>query len=77
MITTTVSSRGQVILPSRLRKENKIIKGTKFIVEMDGNKIILTPVNRDYFEKLSGSLSSKKGELLKALSLEKDREKRL
>jgi len=77
MITTTVSSRGQVILPSRLRKENKIIKGTKYLIEMDGNKIILTPINRDYFEKLAGSISSKKGKLLKALSQEKDREKRL
>jgi AbrB family looped-hinge helix DNA binding protein len=77
MITTTVSSRGQVILPSKLRKENKIFKGTKFVVEMDGNKIILTPINRDYFENLSGSISPKKGKLLKALSQEKDREKRL
>jgi|GEM_PF-1691015 AbrB family looped-hinge helix DNA binding protein len=77
MITTKMSSRGQVILPSKLRKENKITKGTKFIVEMNENKIILTPVNRDYFEKLAGSISPEKGKLLKALSLEKDREKKL
>ena len=77
MILTTVSSRGQVILPSRLRKKNNIEKGTKFIIETKDNKIILIPVNRDFFEKLSGSISFRKGKLLKALSREKEKEKRL
>lgn len=77
MITTTVSSRGQVILPSTIRKNNKIKKGTKYIIEVEGDKIILTPMNRDYFERLSGSISSRKGKLLKILSREKDGEKRL
>ena len=77
MITTTVSSRGQVILPSKLRKENEIKKGMKFTIEIEGNKIILIPINKDYFERLSGSISTKKGKLLKALSLDKEREKRL
>ena len=77
MITTTVSSRGQVILPSKLRKENEIKKGMKFTIEIEGNKIILIPINKDYFERLSGSISTKKGKLLKALSQEKEREKRL
>ncbi len=77
MITTTVSSRGQVILPSIIRKNKKIKKGAKYIIEVKGDKIILIPINRDYFERLSGSISSRKGKLLKALSQEKDREKRL
>lgn len=75
MITTTVSSRGEVILPSIIRKKNRIKKGTKFIIEVEGDKIILIPINRDYFERLSGSISSRKGKLLRALSREKDREK--
>ena len=77
MITTTVSSRGQVILPSKLRKKNKIKKGMKFTIEIEDNKIILVPIDRNYFERLSGSISTKKGKLLKALSQEKEREKRL
>ena len=77
MITTTVSSRGQIILPSKLRKENKIKKGMKFTIEIEDNKIILVPIDRNYFERLSGSISTKKGKLLKALSQEKEREKRL
>ncbi len=77
MITTTVSSRGQVILPSKLRKKNKIKKGMKFTIEIENNKIILIPIDRNYFERLSGSISTKKGKLLEALSQEKEREKRL
>jgi AbrB family looped-hinge helix DNA binding protein len=77
MITTTVSSKGQVILPYEIRKENRIIKGTKLIIETDKNRIILTPINRDYFEKLSGSISSRKGKLLEALLREKYKEKKL
>ncbi len=77
MLSTTVSSRGQVILPSRLRKKNNIKKGMKFIIEVEDNKIILIPVDRNYFEKLSGSISTEKGKLLRALSREKEREKKL
>ena len=77
MLSTTVSSRGQVILPSRLRKKNNIKKGMKFIIEVKDNKIILIPVDRNYFEKLSGSISTEKGKLLRALSREKEREKKL
>jgi len=49
----------------------------KFTVEIEGNKIILIPIDKNYFEKLSGSIFSKKGNLLKALSLDKEKEKRL
>jgi len=77
VITTTVSSRGQIILPSKLRKENEIEKGMKFTIEVEDNKIILIPIDRNYFERLSGSISTKKGSLLEALSREKEREKRL
>jgi len=77
VFTTTVSSRGQVILPSKLRKKNEIKKGMKFIIEVEDNKIILIPIDRNYFERLSGIISTKKGKLLKALSLDKEKEKRL
>ncbi len=75
MLLTTVSSRGQIILPSKLREINNIKQGMKFIIESEGNKIILTPVDRNYFEKISGCLSSGKGKLLKALAKEKEKEK--
>ena len=76
MLSTILSSKGQVILPSGLRKKININKGTKFLIEIDNEKIILTPLNRKLFEKLAGSISQK-GKLLKALITEKEKEKNL
>lgn len=76
MLSTILSSKGQVILPSGLRKKININKGTKFIIEIDNEKIILTPLNRKLYEKLAGSISQK-GKLLKALIAEKEKEKNL
>jgi AbrB family looped-hinge helix DNA binding protein len=76
MLSTILSSKGQVILPSGLRKKINIKKGTKFIIEIDNEKIILTPLNRKLYEKLAGSISQK-GKLLKALITEKEKEKNL
>jgi AbrB family looped-hinge helix DNA binding protein len=76
MLSTILSSKGQVILPSGLRKKININKGTKFIIEIDNEKIILTPLNRKLYEKLAGSISQK-GKLLKALITEKEKEKNL
>lgn len=76
MLSTTLSSKGQIILPSKLRKKINIKKGSKFIVEFKDNKIILTPLNREFYEKLAGSISEN-GRLLKSLISEKEREKNL
>jgi AbrB family looped-hinge helix DNA binding protein len=76
MLSTILSSKGQVILPSGLRKKININKGTKFIIEIDNEKIILTPLNRKLYEKLAGSISQE-GKLLKALITEKEKEKNL
>ena len=74
MLLTTLSSKGQIILPSKLRKKLNIKKGSKFIIEFKDNKIILTLLNKEFYERLAGSISEK-GKLLKALISEKEREK--
>ena len=40
----TVTSKGQVIIPSRLRKELNILKGEKLLVIREGNAIKMIPV---------------------------------
>lgn len=40
----TVTSKGQVIIPSRLRKELNIVKGEKLLVIREGNAIKMIPV---------------------------------
>jgi AbrB family looped-hinge helix DNA binding protein len=76
MISTTLSSKGQVILPSEIRKKINIQKGTKFIIEINNDRIILTPINKEFFKELAGSISER-GKLLKALTIEKEKEKSL
>ncbi|MGM0368129.1 MAG: AbrB/MazE/SpoVT family DNA-binding domain-containing protein [Actinomycetota bacterium] len=38
-----VSSKGQVVLPVKIRKQLDIHKGSRFKIEVQGSKIILTP----------------------------------
>jgi AbrB family looped-hinge helix DNA binding protein len=50
--TVTVTSKGQVTLPSKLRKRLKIVKGEKLLVVNEGNAIKLVPVPK--LSKLAG-----------------------
>ena len=52
---TSVSSRGQVVIPQNLRERLKIREGEKFIVIGEGNTIILKKLEMpsfDGFDKL-------------------------
>ena len=42
--TVTVTRKGQVTLPSRLRKELRILKGEKLLIVREGNAIKIIPV---------------------------------
>lgn len=42
--TVTVTSKGQITIPSRLRKELKMVKGEKLLVIREGNTIKIIPV---------------------------------
>jgi AbrB family looped-hinge helix DNA binding protein len=42
--TVTVTSKGQITIPSRLRKELNIVKGEKLLIVREGNVIKMTPV---------------------------------
>ncbi len=62
---TAVTIKGQVVIPAKLRHRLGIKKGTKLYVEERKGEIILRPLNREYFQKMSGIL--KGGGLVKAL----------
>jgi looped-hinge helix DNA binding domain, AbrB family len=42
--TVTVTSKGQVTIPSRLRRELKIVNGEKLLIVREGNVIKMIPV---------------------------------
>jgi AbrB family looped-hinge helix DNA binding protein len=48
----TVSSKGQVTIPSKLRKRLRIVKGERFLVVQENSAIKLVPVPK--LSKLAG-----------------------
>ena len=66
---TAVTIKGQVVIPAKLRQKLGIKKGTRLYIEERNGELILRPLNREYFQKMSGVL--KGTGLLKAL--EEDR----
>ena len=75
MTMTVATSKGQIVIPSKIRRRLNIKKGTKLCITEKGDHIILQPLTEDYFEKMAGILKTK-GKLTKALIEEraKDRE---
>ena len=66
---TVVTIKGQVVIPAKLRHRLGIKKGTKLYVEERNGEIVFRPLNREYFQKMSGVL--KGSGLLKALEEER------
>lgn len=56
---STVSSKGQVIIPAKLRRILGIEKGTKVSCQVENNRLILQPLNREFIRSLRGSLKGK------------------
>ena len=56
MKIASVTSKGQIVIPSKLRKELNIKKGTRLSVEIKGAEIIFKPVTEEYFRKMAGTL---------------------
>ncbi len=74
---TSITSKGQVVIPSAIRRRFGIKEGTRFSLEIDevAGRIILIPITKEYVEAQRGRLRGKG--LLKALAAEKKREREL
>lgn len=72
----TVTSKGQLVIPSRLRRKFGIRKGTQVAFVEENHRIVLQPLTPEFVRSLRGSL---KGEpsLLKLLLEERKREREL
>ncbi len=72
-----ISVKGQLVIPSTIRRKFGIKEGTRVNVDIDeaAHRIILTPVTRDYIQNLRGKYKGKG--LLAALAAEKKRERDL
>ena len=68
---TTVSTKGQFVIPSEMRTALRIKPGTRISVTQDGLRIILEPVSDELVDQTRGLFSGKP-----SLSQELKRERR-
>jgi AbrB family looped-hinge helix DNA binding protein len=54
---TTVSTKGQFVIPSEMRSALGIKPGTRIAVTYDGTKIVLEPVTAELVDKTRGMLA--------------------
>jgi len=74
MTTTIVTTKGQIVIPSKIRRRHNIKRGTKLHIEERGDELILKAVTPAYFEKIAGVLQTK-GKLSKTLLEERAKDK--
>ena len=76
MNIAVVTTKGQIVIPSKIRKRFNIKRGTKISIIEKEEQIILQPLTNEYFEKMAGILNTK-GKLTKSLLEERTKEKEL
>lgn len=76
METSTVTVKGQVVIPSKLRRKYGIKSGTRIHFYDEGGEIRMLPITPELIESNEGFLGTK-GELLHALMEEKKKERKL
>jgi AbrB family looped-hinge helix DNA binding protein len=74
MTTTIVTVKGQVVIPSKIRRRLNIKKGTRLCIIERDNEIVLKPMTAEYFERTAGALKGGRG--VRALIREREKEKR-
>ena len=77
METAYVTSKGQMVVPARLRRRYGIKPGTKICFIERNGEILFQPVTREYIRSVCGMLKSETSataELLKERARDKERE---
>jgi AbrB family looped-hinge helix DNA binding protein len=62
MNTAYVTSKGQLVVPSRIRRRYGIKPGTRINFVEEGDRIIFQPVTREYIDSFCGIFKQKPGE---------------
>jgi AbrB family looped-hinge helix DNA binding protein len=73
---STVTTKGQLVIPSKLRRKYSIKKGTQVAFVEQENRLVLQPLTPEFIRSLRGSL---KGEpsAVKVLLADRKRERKL
>mgnify|MGYP001612647653 CR=1 FL=1 len=73
MYKAVVSAKGQIVIPSALRKKFGVKKRTQVCLYEKDGEIIIKPITDEYIHNMAG-MARTKGRLLKALMEEKAKE---
>ena len=77
METASVTSKGQLVIPARLRRKYRIESGTKILFMERDNEILIQPITKEYVRSVCGIFKSKTSAtqaLLKERALDRRRE---
>jgi len=58
METSVLTSKGQLLIPKRLRNKYGIKAGAKVLFEETEGGVVIRPINEQYFKSFKGMLSS-------------------
>ena len=75
METSVLTSKGQLLIPKRLRTKYGIKSGVKVVFEETAKGVLITPMNEQYFKSFAGIL--KGGNLADDMKKMKEEEKTL
>ncbi|HVH70677.1 MAG TPA: AbrB/MazE/SpoVT family DNA-binding domain-containing protein [Candidatus Dormibacteraeota bacterium] len=73
---STVTTKGQLVIPSKLRRKYSIREGTQVAFLEEDNRLVLQPLTPEFIRGLRGSLS-KDSSALDLLLEERRRERKL
>jgi AbrB family looped-hinge helix DNA binding protein len=76
METSVVTVKGQIVVPAKIRRKFGIKKGTKIAFMEQHGKLMIQPLDKNYFESLAGILGTE-GDMLKGLMEDKKKEREL
>ncbi len=73
MNTSTVTQKGQIVIPAALRQKLGFEPGTKVIItEGKEGEVRVHPASHSYFERFAGLLSEEEGSTTEALLSERN-----
>jgi AbrB family looped-hinge helix DNA binding protein len=76
METSVVTVKGQIVVPARIRRKFGIKRGIKIAFVEQNGKLLIQPLDKNYFKSLAGILGTD-GDMLKGLMEEKKKEREL
>lgn len=74
METGTVTIKGQIVIPAKIRKRLGLTKGSTVCFIEGDDEVVIRPLTKNYFEKMAGTLGTQ-GKLGKSLLAARKRDR--